>query len=441
MKTQAQETPLDTKLPFRAIAAVVIGNWLEFYDFLVFTFFAVMIGDAFFPGESEIVRLLGALATFGIGFVTRPVGAAIIGAYADRVGRRAALTLTLLLMGLGSVLVGITPTYAQIGLLAPIILLIARLIQGFSCGGEVGPATTYLLESAPIEKRASITAWQGHSQQLAILMGSLFGVILASTLTKEQLYQWGWRVPFILGVFIAPIGLYIRRRLPETIQKSETHLSGAAVLGDLVRHHSRAVIVGVLIISGGTISTYVFNYMTTYAVTTLRLSETIGTTLTMTGSIAAIGGLLVGAWADRFGRKLMLVLTRVIFVLIVYPAYLILTSPEATPALIILMNMFLNFVFFLGIGAIYAFLPEAFPKSVRSSGLAILYALSVTIFGGTTQFIVAWLIDLTKDPLVPAWYQILANVGSIVGVLLLTRHAEVQAEVQLQRPAEVTIGT
>jgi len=242
-------------------------------------------------------------------------------------------------------------------------------------------------------------------------------------------------------VFIAPIGLYIRRRLPETIQKSETHLSGAAVLGDLVRHHSRAVIVGVLIISGGTISTYVFNYMTTYAVTTLRLSETIGTTLTMTGSIAAIGGLLVGAWADRFGRKLMLVLTRVIFVLIVYPAYLILTSPEATPALIILMNMFLNFVFFLGIGAIYAFLPEAFPKSVRSSGLAILYALSVTIFGGTTQFIVAWLIDLTKDPLVPAWYQILANVGSIVGVLLLTRHAEVQAEVQLQRPAEVTIGT
>jgi MFS family permease len=441
MKTQAQETPLNTTLPFRAVAAVVIGNWLEFYDFLVFTFFALMIGDAFFPGESEIVRLLGALATFGIGFVTRPVGAAVIGAYADRVGRRAALTLTLLLMALGSGLVGLTPTYAQIGLLAPIILLIARLIQGFSCGGEVGPATTYLLESAPIEKRASITAWQGHSQQLAILIGSLIGVVLAATLTKEQLYQWGWRVPFILGVFIAPVGLYIRGRLPETIHKSETHRSGRAVLGDLVRHHSRAVIVGVLIISGGTISTYVFNYMTTFAVTTLHLSETIGTTLTMTGSLAAIGGLLVGAWADRFGRKLMLVLSRVIFVLVIYPAYLILTSPQATPALIILINMLLNFVFSLGIGAIYAFLPEAFPKSVRSSGLAILYALSVTIFGGTTQFVVAWLIDLTKDPLVPAWYQILANVGSIVGVLLLTPHKEVQAEVQLQRTADATIAT
>src|SRR5262245_22550849 len=293
MQTEPRDTPAQSALPLRAVVAVVIGNWLEFYDFLVFTFFAVMIADAFFPGESAIGRLLGALATFGVGFFTRPVGAAVIGAYADRVGRRAALTLTLLLMALGSVLVGVTPSYAQIGLAAPIILVLARLIQGFSCGGEVGPATTYLLESAPIEKRASITAWQGHSQQLAILMGSLFGVILASTLTKEQLYQWGWRVPFILGVFIAPIGLYIRRRLPETIQKSETHRSGAAVLGDLVRHHSRAVIVGVLIISGGTISTYVFNYMTTYAVTTLGLSETIGTTLTMTGSIAAIGGLLV----------------------------------------------------------------------------------------------------------------------------------------------------
>jgi len=435
-----QDATVHTTLPFRAIAAVVIGNWLEFYDFLVFTFFALMIGDAFFPGESEVLRLLGALATFGIGFVTRPVGAAVIGAYADRVGRRAALTLTLMLMAMGSVLVGVTPSYAQIGIAAPIILVLARLIQGFSCGGEVGPATTYLLESAPIEKRASITAWQGHSQQLAMLMGSLIGVILAASLTKEQLYQWGWRVPFILGVFIAPVGLYIRGRLPETIQRSETHRSGAAVLGNLVRHHSRAVIIGVLIISGGTISTYVFNYMTTFAVTTLHLSETIGTTLTMTGSIAAIGGLLVGAWADRFGRKLMLVLTRVMFVVVIYPAYVFLTSPHATPALIIMINMVLNFVFSLGIGAIYAFLPEAFPKSVRSSGLAILYALSVTIFGGTTQFVIAWLINLTNDPLVPAWYQIVANVGSIIGVLLLTPHAEVQVRVPIERTADAAIA-
>src|SRR5262249_38013811 len=219
--------------PMEAVVAVVIGNWLEFYDFLVFTFFAVMIGDAFFPGESSIGRLLGALATFGVGFFTRPLGAAVIGAYSDRVGRRSALTLTLMLMALGSGVVAFTPSYAQIGLAAPIILVMARLVQGFSCGGEVGPATTYLLETAPPEKRASLTAWQGYSQQLAVLMGSLIGVVLTSSLTRAQLYQWGWRIPFVIGLIIAPVGLYIRRRLPETIQKTETHKSGSAVLANL----------------------------------------------------------------------------------------------------------------------------------------------------------------------------------------------------------------
>jgi MFS family permease len=426
--------PVEIALPFKGLVAVVVGNWLEFYDFLVFTFFAVMIGDAFFPGESEIARLLSALATFGVGFLTRPLGAAIIGAYADRVGRRAALTLTLMLMSLGSALVGLTPTYAQIGLTAPIILVVARLIQGFSCGGEVGPATAYLLESAPIEKRAAITAWQGHSQQLAIFMGSLVGVILAANLSKEQLYDWGWRVPFLLGVFIAPVGLYIRRQLPETIARHERHRSGTAVLADLMRHHSRAVILGILIICGGTISTYVFNYMTTYAITTLHLSPTIGTALAMTGSLAAIAGLAVGAWADQFGRKPMLIASRVIFVMIIFPVYLIITSPTASAPVIVTLNMLLNFIFSIGIGATYAFLTEAFPKSVRSSGLGILYALAVTIFGGTTQFAVAWLIDWTKDPMVPAWYQIIANVAAIIGVMLLMPHAEVLRE----RAAHVT---
>jgi len=429
MKTDAESMPpIQTSLPLKAVVAVVVGNWLEFYDFVVFTFFAVMIGDAFFPSESEIGRLLGALATFGVGFLTRPLGAAVIGAYADRVGRRAALTFTLMLMALGSGLVGITPTYAEIGLAAPIILVAARLIQGFSCGGEMGPATTYLLESAPIEKRAALTAWQGYSQQLALFMGSLVGVILAATLTKEHLYQWGWRVPFILGLCIAPVGLYIRGRLPETIPKSETHRSGRAVLAHLMRHQSGTVIVGILIVSGAAISTQVFNYMNTFAITTLHLSETIGTTLTLTGSLASIAGMAVGAWVDRFGRKLMLVASRVIFVLVLYPAYLILTSSQGTSAVIITINVLLNFVCYVGHGAMYAFLSEAFPKSVRSSGLALLYALSVTIFGGTTQFIVAWLINLTKDPLVPAWYQIIANVGSIIAVMLLMPHAEVLTE-------------
>src|SRR5262245_18769013 len=354
------------RLSLKGIVAVVIGNWLEFYDFLVFTFFAVMIGDAFFPAKNEITRLLGALATFGVGFVTRPIGAAVIGAYADRVGRREALTLTLLLMAVGSGLVALTPSYATIGIAAPFLLVVARLIQGFSCGGEVGPATTYLLESAPPERRAAITAWQGYSQQCAVILGSLIGVILAASLSRDQLYEWGWRVPFILGVFIAPVGLYIRRQLPDAIEESDTQRTSAAVLRELAQHHWRPVVFGVLIICGGTISTYVLNYMNTYAITTLHLSVIICPTLTMTGAVAAIAGMVLGAWVDRFGRKRMLLASRVIFVATIYPAYLILTSTHATPVVLITINMLDNFLFAIGIGAIYAFLGEGFPKSVRS---------------------------------------------------------------------------
>jgi MFS family permease len=425
----------ETALPFKGRVAVVIGNWLEFYDFLVYTFFAVMIGDAFFPGESEIERLLGALATFGAGFLTRPLGAAMIGAYADRVGRRAALTLTLMLMAVGSGLVALTPPYARIGLAAPVILVIARLIQGFSAGGEVGAATTYLLESAPPEKRAASTAWQAHSQQLAVFMGSLTGVVLAASLSKEQLYAWGWRVPFLLGVLVAPVGLYIRRQLPETIARPRSHQSGRAVLTELVRHHARSVILGILIICGGTVSTYVFNYMTTYAITTLHLSATVGTTLTLMGSPAQIAGFALGVWVDRFGRKRMLVVSRLLFLAMIYPAYSMITSADATVGVIVAVNMLLNFMFAVGIGALYAFLSEAFPQSVRSSGLGLLYALGVTIFGGTTQFVVAWLIDSTGDPMIPAWYQIAANVVAVIGVMLMTPHADVLRERPAGAPA------
>jgi len=414
-------------LPLKARIAVVIGNWLEFYDFLIYTFYAVMIGDAFFPGESDVQRLLGALATFGAGFLTRPIGAAVIGAYADRAGRRKALTLTLLLMALGSGMVALTPSYAQIGLAAPIILVVARLIQGFSAGGEVGAATTYLLESAPRGKRAAATAWQAHSQQLAVFVGSLTGLVLAASLSRDQLYTWGWRMPFLLGVLIAPVGLYIRRQLPETVAGQRAHDSGAAVLVDLARHHARSIVLGILIICGGTVSTYVFNYMTTYAITTLHLSAAVGTTLTLMGSPAQIAGFALGVWLDRFGRKRLLVLSRLLFLAILYPAYTIITSPDATVGGIVAINMMLNFMFGVGIGPMYAFLSEAFPQTVRSSGLGLVYALGVTIFGGSTQFVVAWLIDATKNPMIPAWYQIAGNIVAIIGVVLMAPHAETAA--------------
>ncbi len=417
-----------TPLPRKAIVAVVIGNWLEFYDFLAFTFFAVMIGRAFFPGDSEFGRLLSALATFGVGFFTRPLGAAVIGTYADRAGRRAAMTLTLMLMAVGSAMMGLAPTYAQIGIAAPIILVVARLIQGFSCGGEVGPATAYLLESAPQEKRVGMAAWQAYSQIFALLSGSLAGVVITNVLSEEQLYAWGWRLPFLLGILIAPVGLYIRRQLPETIQPGETHASARAILAELARRHARSVLFGVLVICGGTVATYVFTYMTTFAITTLHLSPAVGTTLTMMGYVAQLLGGVLGVWADRFGRKTLLVAMRLVFAASIYPAFVILTSPESSIVALFAVYMGLSAVFAMGLVPVYAFLLEAFPKAVRSSGLSILYALGTTIFGGTTQFVVAWLIERTGSPMVPAWYMLATTILATIGVLGLTAHPEVVRE-------------
>ena len=435
MSQAAKAVPTASPVPRRAVAAVIVGNWLEFYDFIVYTFFAVMIGNAFFPAElmsadlseteRQFLSLLASLATFWAGFLTRPLGAIVIGAYGDRAGRKAAMTLTIVLMALGTGLLAIAPTYAQAGMAAPVILIIARLIQGFSCGGEVGPATTYLLEAAPSNRRASVTAWQGISQQMAGIMGSGLGLILTAVLSHDALYDWGWRVPFFVGILIGPVGLYIRRALPETIDKSEVHVSHVAVLKDLFVNNAGPILICVLCIIGPTISTYVSSYMTTYAIKTLKLSPEVGMLTTFCGYVAALFGVLLGAWsADRLGPKFVVLSSRVVFVLVVTQAYLLMTAQGATLQTLILVNIGLNFVLAIAQGGLYVLLTEAFPKAVRSSGVSIAYAISVTVFGGSTQLVIAWLIERLHDPMVPAWYQIGANIISIVAVLFVVAARE-----------------
>lgn len=410
------------KVPSKAIVAVVIGNWLEFYDFIVYSFFAVQIGKTFFPGDDPWLSLLFASLVFWAGFITRPIGAAVLGAYADRAGRRASMTLTILLMAVGTGMLAVTPGYAVIGIYAPILLVIARLVQGFSCGGEVGPATTYLLEAASAKDRAAFTAWQGISQQFAGIMGSGLGLILAANLSAEDLDDWGWRVPFFIGILIGPVGMYIRRNLPETIAKHETHSSGVAVVRNLFQKSSLAVLLGVLCILGPTISTYVSAYMTSYAITTLKLPNADGQFTTLCGYIAALAGFPIGAWfADRIGAKISILIPRLIFIAVVYQAYIMMTTPGVTLEQIVLINAGLNFVLAVSYGGLYALLTQAFPKAVRSTGVSIAYAISVTVFGGSTQTVLTWLIATLDDPLVPAWYQIGANLLAIVGVLLITQ--------------------
>jgi MFS family permease len=423
MNATTESQPVN--IPPKALMAVVIGNWLEFYDFIVYSFFAVQIGKAFFPGDDVWLSLLFASLVFWAGFLTRPLGAAILGAYADRVGRKASMTLTILLMAFGTGMLALTPGYDTIGIAAPILLVVARLIQGFSCGGEVGPATTYLLEAASSKERAAYTAWQGITQQFAGIMGSGLGLLLAANLSTEDLESWGWRVPFLIGILIGPVGMYIRRALPETIEKHEVHESGVAVVQNLFRHNATAVFLGILCIVGPTVSTYVSAYMTSYSITTLGLSNADGQFTTLCGYIAALAGFPIGAWfSDRFGAKISIIVPRVIFLVIVYQAYLMMTAEGATLHRIVLINVVLNFVLAVSYGGLYALLTQSFPKAVRSTGVSIAYALSVTIFGGSTQTVLTWLIATLKDPLVPAWYQIGANVLALIGVLLITSRHE-----------------
>jgi len=395
-----------------SVAATVAGNTLEFYDFLTYSTFAVYIGRTFFPADSAFASLLLTLATFGVGFLTRPLGALLIGAYADRAGRRPALTLTISLMGFGTLGLVLTPSYASIGVWAPTILIIARLVQGLALGGEVGPATAVLLECAPAGSRGLFVSWQNASQGVAVCTAGLVGLALSAALGQAQMASWGWRLPFALGLVIVPLGLYIRRRLPETLEAPGSRGS-AAVLGLLWGQHRRLLLLAVLILMCLTISTYVSNYMTTYALTTLGMPASKAMLATITnGVVMAAGAVLGGQLSDRYGRKLLMIAPRVALLATVYPAFVLLMA-VATTGVLMFVTALLTLLGVLSTAAAMTAITEAFPNQVRSSGLAIAYATAVSVFGGTTQFVVAWLIGVTGDRLSPAYYVIVTSIISL----------------------------
>jgi len=407
-------TPSDAapRLDRSAVFATVAGNALEFYDFLTYSTFAVYIGRAFFPTGNAFASLLLTLATFGVGFVTRPLGGLLIGAYADRAGRRPALMLTISLMTVGTLGLAATPSYASIGLAAPVILIVARLVQGLALGGEVGPSTAVLLECAPPHRHGIFVSWQNASQGIAVLAAGVVGVALSSILDKEQLAAWGWRVPFALGLLIVPVGLYIRRRLPETLEAPGTRGSGA-VLGLLWREHRRTLVLAILIILCMTVSTYVSGYMTTYALTTLAMPASKAMLATIAnGAVMAGAAVLGGRLSDRFGRRPVMILPRIALLLVVVPAFMLLLA-HTTPATLVLVTALLTLLGTLSGAAALTALGEAFPNEVRSSGLAIAYALSVSVFGGSTQFIVAWLIGETGNRVSPGYYVVATSIISL----------------------------
>ncbi|WP_413730073.1 MFS transporter [Sodalis sp. RH22] len=407
-----------------SIAAVTLGNALEFYDFTLYSIFAAIIARQFFPADTLLGSLMLSVGVFGVGFLTRPLGGILIGAYADRKGRKAAMTLTIALMALSTGLLAVIPPYAAIGIAAPCLVVLARLIQGFSAGGEMGPATTYLLERAPADRRGLYTSWQSASQGLSFLLAGIIGYLMTQILPKESLEAWGWRLPFLLGVLIAPVGMYIRNRLPETLESGRTYGSTREVLTDLLAGHGRTVILAGLAIAGGAVTMYISSYMTTYAMTTLRLPAGVSMLATLvTGATMAIMSLLGGWLSDRFGRKAVMIIPRMLLVLAAYPAFMLITR-EQTGTMLLLMVALLVTLHSLNAGVMLGMIPESFPSRVRSIGLSFSYAVAVTIFGGTAQFVVTWLIAVTGNPMTPAWYLVGANAVAVVAMLMMreTRH-------------------
>jgi MFS family permease len=409
----------------RVVAATVAGNALEFYDFLTYSFFAVYIGNAFFPAKSAFVSLLTTVAVFGVGFVFRPLGGILIGAYADRAGRRAAMILTIGLVTVGTMGLALTPAYATIGLAAPIIVIVCRIVQGFALGGEVGPASAFLVEAAPPTKRALYASCQLVSQGLAVFVAGALGMALSFALTPAELGDWGWRVPFVVGLALIPVALFMRRAMPETLVEGAR---AERAPRDRVGAHAKLITLAVLVVLGITVSTYVGNYMTTYAIVTLKLPSTLSLSATVVGGLSTAASSYLGGWlADRVGRRPVMVIPRIALALVIWPAFWLLsTAPSATTlyGAVIVVTALTG----LSGAAILVVIPELLPRRVRATGLSIAYAIGVTLFGGTTQFIVAYLTGVTGDPTSPAWYVIFTSVITLAAMLMLpeTRDRELE---------------
>lgn len=402
----------------RQITAAVIGNALEFYDFTTYALFAVQIGRTFFPNQTAFENLMLSLLTFAVGFVARPVGAIVIGAFGDRAGRRPAMVLSFTLMGIGVLGVVLTPSYAMIGAAAPVLLLIFRLIQGFALGGEVGPTTAFLIEAAPLHQRGFIGSWQSASQAVASLTGAVVGLLLTFVLTAEQLEQFGWRIAFGLGAIVLPFGLIMRRNLPETLHRHEAqrdiHPTGRGPFS-----HAWPILLGLGMIMSFTTSTYVLLYMTTYAKETLQMSQAESFGASVANGVCGVAfALLGGLLSDRFGRKSVMISARVLFLLAIFPAYTLMISNHDALTLIVATGV-LSALSSTSVGVALVCLTESLRKDVRSTGLAIVYAVGVAVFGGIAQPYVTWLIKATGSPMAPAWYMIAAAAVGIVAMSLM----------------------
>jgi len=407
----------------KQIAGVVAGNALEFYDFLTFSFFAVDIGKAFFPSTDPTVSLLASLATFGAGFLTRPLGAFVLGRMGDRMGRRPAMLICFALMGLAIAGLALTPSYAQIGAVAPVLVVAFRLLQGFALGGEVGPSTAYLAEAASAGRRGLMISLQYLGQGMATLSAGLVGVTLSAVLSAGDLHAVGWRIALGLGVAIVPFGLMLRRGLTETLHTAEPATPDFAPKRPTVR----LLVLALLLLASGTTVTYVLNYLSTYATATLHMATKLAFGATVIRGLGTVVGSPLGGWlADRFGRRRVMLIPGFLLVLLIMPSFAWLSQARTATALFT-VAVVMSLLGAISSTAALVAITESLPKPSRSTSLALVYALSITVFGGSAQFNVAWLTARTHSVLAPGWYLLIGAAAGLVAMLWMRESAAAKA--------------
>jgi MFS family permease len=418
-------TPQDRKLKIWSVIRVSSGNFLEMYDFMVFGYYAAAIGNAFFPTGNPFLSLMLSLMTFGAGFLMRPLGAIVLGAYTDLHGRRAGLILTLGLMSVGIISIACMPGYATIGLLAPLLVLIGRLLQGFSAGMELGGVSVYLSEIATPGHKGFYVSWQSASQQVAVMFAALLGVVLSSILPPQKMMLWGWRVPLLLGCVILPFLFRLRRSLQETDEfVARKHKPNISEILHSLTASWRIVIIGTMLATMTTVSFYMITaYTPTFGSSVLHLASIDSLIVTLCVGASNLFWLpVMGALSDRIGRRPLLFVFTTLMLVTAYPVMLWLVR-EPSFSRLLAVELWLSFIFGSYNGVMVVFLTEIMPVSVRTSGFALAYSLATAIFGGFTPAISTYLIHVTGNGAVPGLWLSFAAACSIVATLLARPHA------------------
>ena len=407
------------------VLRVTSGNFLEMFDFFLFGFYATYISKTFFPVGNEFASLMLTFMTFGAGFLLRPLGAIFLGAYVDSIGRRKGLIVTLGIMAAGTILIAFVPGYGTIGLLAPFLVLIGRLLQGFSAGVELGGVSVYLAEMATPGNKGFYVSWQSGSQQVAVMFAAVIGYVLNQALMPAAMHDWGWRIPFFIGCAIVPFLFYIRRSLEETEEflKRKHRPSMNEVFGSLARNW-QIVLLGMLLVGMTTISFYTITvYTPTFGKSVLKLSDTDSLLVTFCTALSNLFWLpVMGAVSDRVGRKPILLIFSALTLLTAYPVLVWLVANASFGNMLIAL-LWLSFLYGSYNGAMVVALTEVVPANVRTAGFSLAYSLATALLGGFTPLVSTWLIETTGNRAAPGLWMAFGGACGVIATLLIYRRA------------------